>query len=105
MVFGDMLQISFLMSLIFHTGEFHRDSGDAFDPPSAGSEPGASGRQWSSLKSSGSPPTAREEDRERTKSLPAYGSTNQFCNCLCLVLNATIITIHSYFWSHQKLIL
>ncbi|XP_026203376.1 F-actin-uncapping protein LRRC16A isoform X2 [Anabas testudineus] len=52
--------------------DVHRDSGDAFDPPSAGSEPGAVGRQWSSLKGSATPPTAREEDRERTKSLPVY---------------------------------
>nr|XP_046273541.1 F-actin-uncapping protein LRRC16A isoform X2 [Scatophagus argus] len=42
--------------------------GDAFEPPGAG------GRQWSSLKSSASPPAAREDDRERTKSLPAYVS-------------------------------
>ncbi|GLD59505.1 F-actin-uncapping protein LRRC16A-like protein [Lates japonicus] len=48
------------------------DGGDAFDPPSAGAEPDVGGRQWSSLKSSASPPTVREEDRERAKSLPAY---------------------------------
>lgn len=61
-------------SLFPHTGEFHRDAGDAFDPPGADSEPGTMGRQWSSLKSSAATPAAREEDRERTKSLPAYGS-------------------------------
>ncbi|XP_039977511.1 F-actin-uncapping protein LRRC16A isoform X2 [Xiphias gladius] len=52
--------------------ELSGDGGDAFDPPGAGSEPGAGDRQWSSLKSSASPPTAKEDDRERTKSLPAY---------------------------------
>ncbi|XP_022613163.1 formin-like protein 6 [Seriola dumerili] len=53
--------------------DFSGDGGDAFDPPGAGSEPGAGGgRQWSSLKSSASPPPAGEQDRERTKSLPTY---------------------------------
>ncbi|KAF3706977.1 F-actin-uncapping protein LRRC16A [Channa argus] len=52
--------------------DLHRDSGDAFESPAADSEPGAGGRQWSSLKSSASSPAPREEDRERTKSLPAY---------------------------------
>ncbi|KAK2830857.1 hypothetical protein Q5P01_018788 [Channa striata] len=51
---------------------FHGEGGDAFEAPGAGSEPGAGGRQWSSLKNSASAPTAREEDRERTKSLPTY---------------------------------
>lgn len=52
--------------------EFPAD-GDAFEAPGAAVEPGVGGRQWSSLKSSTGPPDAREEDRERTKSLPAYG--------------------------------
>lgn len=50
--------------------------GDAFEPPSPVVESGAGGRQWSSLKSSASPPAATEEDRERAKSLPAYGPTS-----------------------------
>ena len=49
--------------------------GDAFEPPSPAVESGVGGRQWSSLKSSASPPAATEEDRERAKSLPAYGLT------------------------------
>ncbi|XP_027142874.1 F-actin-uncapping protein LRRC16A isoform X2 [Larimichthys crocea] len=53
--------------------EFPAD-GDAFEAPGAAVEPGVGGRQWSSLKSSTGPPDAREEDRERTKSLPAYVS-------------------------------
>ena len=53
--------------------EFPLD-GDAFETPGAAVEPGAGGRQWSSLKSSASPPSANEDERERTKSLPAYGS-------------------------------
>lgn len=53
--------------------EFPLD-GDAFETPGAAVEPGAGGRQWSSLKSSASPAAANEDDRERTKSLPAYGS-------------------------------
>ncbi|KAM9339818.1 F-actin-uncapping protein LRRC16A [Symphorus nematophorus] len=48
--------------------------GDAFEPPSPAAEPGVGGRQWSSLKSSASPPAVKEDDRERTKSLPAYVS-------------------------------
>ncbi|XP_035536785.1 F-actin-uncapping protein LRRC16A [Morone saxatilis] len=48
--------------------------GDAFEPPSDGVEPGIGGRPWSSLKRSASPPAAREDDRERAKSLPAYVS-------------------------------
>lgn len=44
--------------------------GDAFESPSEGVEVG--GRQWSSLKSSVTPPTARDEERERAKSLPPY---------------------------------
>ncbi|XP_044026820.1 F-actin-uncapping protein LRRC16A isoform X2 [Siniperca chuatsi] len=51
--------------------EFDVD-GDAFEPPGAAVEPGAGGRQWSSLKSSASPPAAKEDDRERANSLPAY---------------------------------
>ncbi|TDH03693.1 hypothetical protein EPR50_G00144660 [Perca flavescens] len=51
--------------------EFHAD-GDAFEPPSPAVEPGAGGRQWSSLKRPTSPPAATEDERERTKSLPAY---------------------------------
>ncbi|XP_070777405.1 F-actin-uncapping protein LRRC16A [Enoplosus armatus] len=50
--------------------EFPAD-GDAFEPPSAAVEPAAGGRQWSSLKSSASPPAAKEDNRERAKSLPA----------------------------------
>ncbi|XP_045914142.1 F-actin-uncapping protein LRRC16A isoform X2 [Micropterus dolomieu] len=46
--------------------------GDAFEPPSAEAEPGAGGRQWSSLKRSASPLAVKGDDRERTKSLPAY---------------------------------
>ncbi|XP_037651506.1 F-actin-uncapping protein LRRC16A isoform X2 [Sebastes umbrosus] len=46
--------------------------GDPFEPASPEVEPGLGGRQWSSLKSSASPPAASEDDRERTKSLPAY---------------------------------
>ncbi|XP_030268342.1 F-actin-uncapping protein LRRC16A isoform X2 [Sparus aurata] len=53
--------------------EFPLD-GDAFETPGAAVEPGAGGRQWSSLKSSASPAAANEDDRERTKSLPAYVS-------------------------------
>ncbi|XP_073319009.1 F-actin-uncapping protein LRRC16A isoform X2 [Pagrus major] len=53
--------------------EFPLD-GDAFETPGAAVEPGAGGRQWSSLKSSASPPAVNEDDRERTKSLPAYVS-------------------------------
>ncbi|XP_070841371.1 F-actin-uncapping protein LRRC16A [Chaetodon trifascialis] len=53
--------------------EFPAD-GDAFEPPGAAVEPGDGGRQWSSLKSSSSPAAAREDDRERAKSLPAYVS-------------------------------
>ncbi|XP_051247205.1 F-actin-uncapping protein LRRC16A [Dicentrarchus labrax] len=53
--------------------EFPAD-GDAFEPPSEGVDPGVSGRPWSSLKRSASPPAAREDDRERAKSLPAYVS-------------------------------
>ncbi|XP_075305936.1 F-actin-uncapping protein LRRC16A isoform X2 [Odontesthes bonariensis] len=48
--------------------------GDAFDLPVAGTEPSITvqpSRQCSSLKGSSSPPPA-SEDRERTKSLPAY---------------------------------
>nr|XP_020478258.1 CASP-like protein 4U1 [Monopterus albus] len=52
--------------------EVSRDEGDAFAPPGAGTEPGTGGREWSSVKSSASPPAAREEDRERTLSLPTY---------------------------------
>ncbi|CAJ1082838.1 F-actin-uncapping protein LRRC16A isoform X1 [Xyrichtys novacula] len=49
--------------------------GDAFESPSAAGELGVGGRQWSSLKSSASPPAAATEDeRERAKSLPAYAS-------------------------------
>lgn len=57
--------------------EFPAD-GDAFEPPGAAVESGGGGggRQWSSLKGSTSLPAPREEDRERAKSLPAYGSTN-----------------------------
>ncbi|KAM8767365.1 F-actin-uncapping protein LRRC16A isoform 1-T1 [Acanthopagrus schlegelii] len=53
--------------------EFPLD-GDAFETPGEAVEPGAGGRQWSSLKSSASPPSANEDERERTKSLPAYVS-------------------------------
>lgn len=54
--------------------EFPAD-GDAFEPPSPAVEPGAGGRQWSSLKSSASPAAAaREDNRERAKSLPACGA-------------------------------
>uniref|UniRef100_UPI003AB0DA6E F-actin-uncapping protein LRRC16A-like n=1 Tax=Centroberyx gerrardi TaxID=166262 RepID=UPI003AB0DA6E len=49
--------------------EFPGDSGP-FDSPCEADQP-AAGRQWSSLKSSTSP-AAKEDDRERTKSLPAY---------------------------------
>ncbi|XP_023131099.1 F-actin-uncapping protein LRRC16A [Amphiprion ocellaris] len=50
--------------------EFPAD-GDAFEPPTAaGTEAGS--RQWSSLKGSSSPPAAKEDERERAKSLPAY---------------------------------
>ncbi|XP_072226044.1 F-actin-uncapping protein LRRC16A [Leuresthes tenuis] len=54
--------------------EFMLD-GDAFDQPVAGTEPSIGSRQWSSLKGSSSPPPAREEDRQRAKSLPAYVSS------------------------------
>ncbi|XP_041867731.1 F-actin-uncapping protein LRRC16A isoform X2 [Melanotaenia boesemani] len=46
--------------------------GDTFDQPIAGTEPSIGSRQWSSLKRSSSPPSGREKDHERTKSLPAY---------------------------------
>ncbi|XP_068567526.1 F-actin-uncapping protein LRRC16A isoform X3 [Cebidichthys violaceus] len=52
-------------------GEFPVD-GDAFEPPGSPVEPGAGGRQWSSLKSSVDPPAASEDEWERAKSLPAY---------------------------------
>ncbi|XP_034401871.1 F-actin-uncapping protein LRRC16A [Cyclopterus lumpus] len=54
-------------------GEFPAD-GDAFEPPSPALDPGAGGRQWSSLKSSAGPLAAsRDRDQEeRAKSLPAY---------------------------------
>ncbi|XP_038135703.1 F-actin-uncapping protein LRRC16A isoform X1 [Cyprinodon tularosa] len=53
-------------------GEFPAD-GDTFDQSSiTGTNEGISGRQWSSLKSSSSPPSTNEEERERTKSLPNY---------------------------------
>nr|XP_029136167.1 F-actin-uncapping protein LRRC16A-like isoform X1 [Labrus bergylta] len=48
--------------------------GDAFEAPDAAVESGVGGRQWSSLKTSASPPAASEDDRERAKSLPAYAS-------------------------------
>ncbi|KAG7215523.1 hypothetical protein INR49_014690 [Caranx melampygus] len=48
------------------------DGGDAFEAPGSMPGGGGGGRQWSSLKSSASPPTAEEDERERTKSLPAY---------------------------------
>ncbi|KAL7381996.1 hypothetical protein ABVT39_014722 [Epinephelus coioides] len=50
--------------------------GDAFELPSPMVEAGLGGRQWSSLKSSASPPTATEDSRERAKSLPANTSMN-----------------------------
>ncbi|KAM7384850.1 hypothetical protein PAMA_011960 [Pampus argenteus] len=56
--------------------EFPAD-GDAFEPPGAAVEPsggGGGGRQWSSLKGSADHQAPKEEDRERTKSLPAYVS-------------------------------
>uniref|UniRef100_UPI0037E75E8F F-actin-uncapping protein LRRC16A n=1 Tax=Semicossyphus pulcher TaxID=241346 RepID=UPI0037E75E8F len=46
--------------------------GDAFEPPDPAGESNIGERQWSSLKRSASPPAEREDDRERTKSLPAY---------------------------------
>ncbi|XP_029299531.1 F-actin-uncapping protein LRRC16A isoform X2 [Cottoperca gobio] len=46
------------------------EDGDAFEPLSPAIE--HCGRHWSSLKGSASPPAAIEDDRERTKSLPAY---------------------------------
>ncbi|XP_071403379.1 F-actin-uncapping protein LRRC16A-like [Centroberyx affinis] len=49
--------------------EFPGDSGP-FDSPCEADQ-AAAGRQWSSLKSSTNP-AAKEDDRERTKSLPAY---------------------------------
>ncbi|XP_034535157.1 F-actin-uncapping protein LRRC16A-like isoform X2 [Notolabrus celidotus] len=48
--------------------------GDAFESPCDDVECDLGGRQWSSLKSSASPPAAMEDDRERAKSLPAYVS-------------------------------
>ncbi|XP_037549192.1 F-actin-uncapping protein LRRC16A [Nematolebias whitei] len=51
--------------------EFPAD-GDAFEQPISGTEPGSGSQKWSSLKRSSCPPLAREDDRERAKSLPAY---------------------------------
>lgn len=48
------------------------DADGAFDQP-ADVESSTGCRQWSSLKRSSSPPPPREDDRERAKSLPAYG--------------------------------
>ncbi|XP_028254971.1 F-actin-uncapping protein LRRC16A [Parambassis ranga] len=46
---------------------------DAFEPPGpAAAEPSGGSRQWSSLKRSSLPAAAREDERERAKSLPAY---------------------------------
>ncbi|KAG8004830.1 F-actin-uncapping protein LRRC16A, partial [Nibea albiflora] len=59
--------------------EFPAD-GDAFEALGAAVEPGVGGRQWSSLKSSTGPPDAREDDRERTKSLPAYVSPSSLAD-------------------------
>ncbi|KAK5854608.1 hypothetical protein PBY51_004788 [Eleginops maclovinus] len=54
--------------------EFPGD-GDAFEPLSPAVDHSAGGRHWSSLKNSAVPPLlASEDDRERTKSLPAYVS-------------------------------
>ncbi|KAM6974904.1 F-actin-uncapping protein LRRC16A isoform 2-T2 [Tautogolabrus adspersus] len=45
--------------------------GDAFEAPNAAVESSVGGRQWSSLKTSASPPAESEDYRERAKSLPA----------------------------------
>lgn len=64
--------IKFLI-LLFPTVDFAGDGGDAFEAPGSTPAGAGGGRQWSSLKNSASPPTAEEDERERTKSLPAYG--------------------------------
>ncbi|KAF3834341.1 hypothetical protein F7725_025545 [Dissostichus mawsoni] len=54
--------------------EFPGD-GDAFEPLSPAGDHSVGGRHWSSLKSSAPPHLlSSEDDRERTKSLPAFGS-------------------------------
>ncbi|KAG7466520.1 F-actin-uncapping LRRC16A-like isoform X1 [Solea senegalensis] len=54
------------------------DVGDTFQLPATEKEYGGVSRQWSSLRSSATPPAAREGDRERAKSLPAYATPPSF---------------------------